>query len=204
MRKIRPCIITFFDDYYVKSNYEIILIERKIPINFSNSITQFRGGERRLIFNHEELKNKLNEKYPLKFKNVILEDLDMFEQYNIFRNAKIIIGQHGAGLTNIFFCNPDTKIIEITPYYNSCCSDEYINFSNFFNLNYIKIIQNKPTVKEFISFNNKYKLFTNGKNIFESFENIENEKYRLEYSPFIYFIKSSGSVNVRQILNAIL
>ena len=35
------------------------------------------------------------------------------EQMAYFYNASIVISPHGAGLTNILFCKPNTRIIEI-------------------------------------------------------------------------------------------
>ena len=71
------------------------------------------------------LRRTLNEKklIPLLkergFKVVNLEDFNLKEQINFFNNAKIIIGAHGAGFTNLIFCNSlktkATKIIEIFP-----------------------------------------------------------------------------------------
>lgn len=34
----------------------------------------------------------------------------------LFNEAAIIVGAHGAGLTNMIFCQPETKIIELMPY----------------------------------------------------------------------------------------
>ena len=39
----------------------------------------------------------------------------MKNQITLFNNAKIIIAQHGAGLFNLIYCKPNTKIIEIFP-----------------------------------------------------------------------------------------
>lgn len=49
------------------------------------------------------------------FKKVYLEELSLFDQISIFRNAKFIIGVHGAGMSNTVFCNNNVKIIEIIP-----------------------------------------------------------------------------------------
>ena len=44
---------------------------------------------------------------------VILGELSIQEQANIFSNADLVIGLHGAGLTNIVFCKIGTKVVEI-------------------------------------------------------------------------------------------
>ena len=50
-----------------------------------------------------------------KFTKVYLEDYSLFDQISIFNNAKYIIGVHGAGMSNVVFCNIKVKIIEIIP-----------------------------------------------------------------------------------------
>ena len=42
-------------------------------------------------------------------------ELSFFEQIYLFNNAKCIIGAHGAAFTNLVFCKPNTKVIEIRP-----------------------------------------------------------------------------------------
>ena len=57
------------------------------------------------------------------FVSVLLESMDLDEQIALFANAKVIVAPHGSGLTNIMFCEPGTKVIElmspnyIRPYY---------------------------------------------------------------------------------------
>ncbi len=57
-----------------------------------------------------ELVEKLNKHG---FKEVFAEDYNISEQATIFNSADIIVGFHGAGLTNIHFCRPNTTIVEI-------------------------------------------------------------------------------------------
>ena len=49
------------------------------------------------------------------FKSYRLSELDFFEQIYLFKNAEFIIGPHGAFVTNLIFCEPNTKVIEIIP-----------------------------------------------------------------------------------------
>ncbi|MEG4322807.1 MULTISPECIES: tetratricopeptide repeat protein [unclassified Microcoleus] len=48
------------------------------------------------------------------FVPVLLESMTLNEQIALFARAKVIIAPHGSGLTNIIFCSPGTKVIELT------------------------------------------------------------------------------------------
>ena len=57
----------------------------------------------------------LIERYPkLNFRFVILEDLSLPEQVDLFAHAGIIIGVHGAGFTNLVYAT-DAAVIEFYP-----------------------------------------------------------------------------------------
>lgn len=64
------------------------------------------------IINEKEIYNYLKNRGFNKYK---VGKLNFFKQIYLFRNAKVIIGAHGAAFTNIIFCKPNTKIIEIRP-----------------------------------------------------------------------------------------
>jgi hypothetical protein len=51
--------------------------------------------------------------------------LSFAEQVQLFRGARLIVGPHGAGLTNIVFCEPGTIVYELIPshYINACFSN---------------------------------------------------------------------------------
>ena len=56
------------------------------------------------------------------FERVILEGLPVGEQVNLFRSASIVFSPHGAGLSNLVFCHPKTKVIELfSPKYVNVC-----------------------------------------------------------------------------------
>jgi Glycosyltransferase 61 len=56
------------------------------------------------------------------FACVVLSDMTIGEQINLFRGADIIVGPHGAGLTNLVFCRPGTAVLELfmSSYLNMC------------------------------------------------------------------------------------
>ena len=41
--------------------------------------------------------------------------MSLEKQIYLFNKASIVVGAHGAAFTNIIFCRPGTKIIEIIP-----------------------------------------------------------------------------------------
>lgn len=66
----------------------------------------------RRILNEEEILPGLRD---LGFKIMSPGTLPLSAQIDAFRNARIILAAHGAGLTNILFCRPKTVLIEIFP-----------------------------------------------------------------------------------------
>ncbi len=93
--------------------------------------------------NKRNLKNNLEiENYLIKkgFNVLILSNYSFLEQALIFNNAKLVVGLHGAGLTNILFCKKRTKIIEITL---DNWPKLFKKLSKCLNLSYKKISANK-------------------------------------------------------------
>ena len=64
----------------------------------------------RRIINEDELISLLNN---FGFQAVTLESMSVAEQASLMADAKVIVAPHGGGLTNIVFCSPGTKVIEI-------------------------------------------------------------------------------------------
>ena len=68
----------------------------------------------RSIVNEREVLRVLR---PLGFKRLRLEGMPLAKQIAVFSRAECVVGPHGAGLTNLTFCRPGTKVVEIgTPY----------------------------------------------------------------------------------------
>ena len=52
------------------------------------------------------------------FSSIEMETLSVQEQTDLFAQAEIIIAPHGAGLTNLIFCKPQTTVVElVSPHY---------------------------------------------------------------------------------------
>ena len=91
---------------------------------------------RRLI-NENEIKLKLEE---AGFKSVRLGKISLEKQIQTFRHAETIVGLHGGGFSNLIFCRPNTKIIELKP---AGAGLIYANLAEKCKLNY-KVISKKP------------------------------------------------------------
>ena len=106
-------------------NYKYIIVSRSKAI-------------RRNLLNEKELIKKLE---PYNFKLVYFEECDYETQINIARNCKIMIGYHGAGLTNLFFMTPKSLVIEI---FNKNYQHEHFKFfSKALKINYKSFKCNK-------------------------------------------------------------
>lgn len=79
----------------------------------------------RKVLNEEEIYPVL-QKYG--FEIVHFEDYSLSDQISICQHAKVLMGLHGAGLTNMVFLPPLSKVIEIRP------AKEYSMYNCFFTL----------------------------------------------------------------------
>jgi hypothetical protein len=77
------------------------------------------NARRRRVANESELWAELA---AHGFAKLHLEDLTWAQQISAFRAAKVIVAPHGAGLANLVFCRPGTKVIELfhRSYVNGC------------------------------------------------------------------------------------
>jgi capsular polysaccharide biosynthesis protein len=71
-----------------------------------------RKGPTRKIHNFERAQEFLS---GHGFETAFLEGLSIVEQILLFQSAEFVIGTHGSGLTNLLFCEPGTKVIELMP-----------------------------------------------------------------------------------------
>lgn len=89
----------------------------------------------RQMLNEAEVMNILK---PLGFKTIFLESMSVAEQALLFSAADVVVAPHGAGLSNLVFCNPGTKVIEFfSPNY---VETHYWALSNQVGLDYYYLV----------------------------------------------------------------
>lgn len=93
-------------------------------------ISRGKAAHRKVI-NEAEIEAYL---HSLGFESVLLEALTVAEQASTLHSARVVVAPHGAGLTNLVFCRPDTIVIEMfSPSYINCC---YWALSNWVDAQY--------------------------------------------------------------------
>ena len=93
--------------FLIKKDAEDIRV-KKIFID-RDDVDPKRNSNRR-ISNENELRDLLKKE---DFDFIKLSELSFLNQINIFYNADIIVGLHGAGFANLSFCKSGTKVVEI-------------------------------------------------------------------------------------------
>ncbi len=97
-------------------------------------ISRQQASYRRIVNDEEVI--KYLEKFG--FRSVKLETMSVAEQAACLAAAKVVVAPHGGGLTNLVFCSPGTKVIEIfSPLYVPHC---YWMISNLCGLEHYYLI----------------------------------------------------------------
>jgi len=100
----------------------------------------------RKVSNEKEIVDYLD---TLGFKSITLESLPLMEQFSLLAHADVVIVPHGAGLTNIVFCKPGTKVIELlSPH---AVNVMYWTLSNQIGLDYYYLIATGERPAEFVN-----------------------------------------------------
>ena len=134
---------TFFSES-VKETRELILKsnlhENELNIKSPEFLYIARAKKyKRSIKNSTEI-----EEIVKKYNFTVIEpgEYTVGQQIKLFSAAKIIIGVHGAGLTNILFCkNENVKLLEIFPG-NEMMPEHYKNLCGLLNFTYFSIVGN--------------------------------------------------------------
>ena len=129
--------------YKPKKNNQYILVSRE------NSV-------KRKLLNEDELFVELKK---IGFKKVLFENLNVDQQIEISANCKIMIGYHGAGLSNCAYMNKKTTLIEVSnkkyphPHFELFSEVLGVKFKRFFckeNFNNLNGICNIQQIIKFV------------------------------------------------------
>jgi hypothetical protein len=77
-------------------------------------------SKKKIFISREDAKNRkiINQNELLMalqgWETITLDDLSIKEQVKIFAEATHVVAPHGAGLANLLWCNPNTKVYELT------------------------------------------------------------------------------------------
>ncbi len=119
----------FLKHHFLKSEY-IENTDSQQRIYITRNLAKSRR-----ILNEDEILNLLK---SYGFTMVVLESMSVLEQAALFSQTEIIISPHGSGLTNLVFCQPGTKVIELfAPNYVYHC---YWWISNLVGLDYYYLL----------------------------------------------------------------
>ena len=101
-----PCIFKTLNELAFKNITET---NENLPHCF---IISRKNSNFRNLVNEDELLARLS---AFGLQSVQVEKMDFAMQVRLFQQAKIIIAPHGAGLTNLTYCNKNTVVIELYP-----------------------------------------------------------------------------------------
>ncbi len=126
---------------------KVLLIERIPPQEYfqKEAVHKGAGSTRRSIKNHQELKIAIRSalKPEFHFQNIQLEEMNFSEQIQCFDSAIMVIGQHGAGLSNIIWMKQSSTVVEIG--FES--KDHFRILSKVMRHTYISVNQNEAHVQ---------------------------------------------------------
>lgn len=93
--------------------------EVPLPLNPSSKIYVSRRRDRRALTNEADIESML---VCRGFRVVYLEDLEVGDQIALFQQVDTVVGTHGAGLANLVWVRPGTRVVEVfSPrYFNDC------------------------------------------------------------------------------------
>ena len=91
-----------------------LVVDRGNPLGYYSTVSSaynLSGNQRRSINNLFAVYQQLRESRPAIY--VFLELLPFWEQVFLFKHARVIVGQHGAGLANLLWAERTPRVVEI-------------------------------------------------------------------------------------------
>lgn len=98
----------------VLNEISIVLVNRKPAQPFYKNLGRSSGAERRSIPNIHIIKERLETDFD-SVKIVEFENKSLLDKVSILMETDIVILQHGAALTSLYWLNPSSYVIEILP-----------------------------------------------------------------------------------------
>ena len=131
-----PEVIAFLREKFLDSQtLESEALRKKIYISRADAQNFVGVRSTRSPYNEIEICSYLE---TLGFEIITLDGKTIREQARIFNESSVVIAPHGAGLTNIVFCQPGTKVLELfSPRFFSLA---YIHLSSLLNLKHAHIM----------------------------------------------------------------
>ena len=113
----RPGVVPAESVKFLRSEFSGLASERAKKIFIGRA-----GARHRSLVHEEEISRKLAQRG---FETLACEKLLLSEQAKAFASAEVVVGAHGAALTNLVFCRPGTRVIELfsPSYVNPCYRD---------------------------------------------------------------------------------
>lgn len=96
------------------------------------------GPDRRSVPNLEEVVTSWSDERVL---SLDMSTLDIFDQIRLHTQARVLIGQHGAGLTSMLWMSPGSTVIEILPPVPQHTSKIFANLARAMSLRYVVVHQ---------------------------------------------------------------
>jgi hypothetical protein len=98
-----------------KPRSERIVYVRREPTNdYYRSLGQKSGSDRRFLAREQETIDLLSAAFGDGLQVVSFEDMTADEQVRLSSTAAVLVGVHGAGLTNMLFAPADAAVVEVT------------------------------------------------------------------------------------------
>jgi capsular polysaccharide biosynthesis protein len=110
------------------------------PVPLNRIFISRRYATRRRLLNESEIEARLRQ---AGFKTAVLEELSFREQVGLFASASLIVAPHGAGLGNLVFAQPGTKVLELVgpTFINHC----YQKLAGAMQLPYVELVGSLTT-----------------------------------------------------------
>lgn len=121
----------------------ILVVDRGNPDPFYATRGSERRGagiERRRVSNHDEIVARLRGVFP-STRSRRLERVPLAEQIALFEAADVVIGQHGAALSNVVWMRRGRAVVEINPRINGRSRDHFERLATGLGLTYHQVVQ---------------------------------------------------------------